>query len=180
MDKAAFRSDSLRKRSAITNKAEKDAKITAKIIQYLQDTAPASIGIYMSFGDEVHTIEIIRYCFLNGIYVAVPKIEKGTMEFYWINSFSDVAEGHFKVMEPTTKKIAQKVDVQFVPMLAFDVLGNRIGYGKGYYDRYLTCFDGKVIGLAYEEQRSDAVPTEPHDQKIDCIVTEINEYCRNK
>lgn len=175
-EKQAIRQEATRQRNAITNKELKSAIIQQKVIHLIEQNGYHSVGIFMSLPDEVQTQAMIDWCFQENIKVAVPKVEDGVINFYWISSLDDVKEGHFHVMEPVTKELAQNIDVQIVPMLAFDQHNNRIGYGKGYYDRYLSSFNGDVFGVAYEEQRVDHITAEPHDQRISIILTDASEY----
>ena len=87
-------------------------------------------------------------------------------------------EGAFSILEPIgTVVLPSKIDVILVPLLAFDRKGNRLGYGKGYYDRYLQQFMGLKIGIAYAFQEVDFIETHQFDQSLDWIVTEQEVIC---
>lgn len=113
-------------------------------------------------------------------YVSYPVISTDkTMEAYLpINN--DFIENYYHILEPNTDT-AIKVEKNYishiiVPCVGFDIDHNRLGYGGGYYDRYLENFKGKKIGVAFEKQKLDKVIIDDHDIKLDLIVTEENIY----
>ena len=94
-----------------------------------------------------------------------------------LNSFDDMTEGNYGILEPkhTTPKIDENlIDLAFIPGLAFDKRGGRVGYGGGFYDRFMNNMrkEAKKIGLAYNFQILDEVPMEKHDLFIDGIITD--------
>lgn len=86
----------------------------------------------------------------------------------------ETEEGKFGVPEPRVKKRfdKEKIDIVLVPGVAFDRKGNRMGYGKGYYDRFLKGMSALRVGVCHSFQLVDAIPTEKHDVKMDMIITE--------
>lgn len=104
------------------------------------------------------------------------KGEEGVMYFYEISSFDDLEEGSFKVMEP--KEDCREVSnfssntVCIVPAVAYDREGYRIGYGKGYYDRFLRRYSGTKIGVVFSELIFDRLPKGRYDHAVDYLVTE--------
>lgn len=133
--------------------------------------------IYISGEIEVGTSSIIEDAFSKGKTVLVPRCVKGTniMEFFRINSFDDLDTGSYGILEPDEK--CEKYDgfdnsVCVVPGLSFDLRGYRLGFGKGFYDRFLTEYDITAIGLCYENCISETLPAENHDVSVDCIVTQ--------
>ena len=121
--------------------------------------------------------EILKQAWRDGKAVAVPKTEKGRkMIFLKINSFADLQEGRFGVMEPVggEEMIPEKDDLFLVPGALFDRKKNRIGYGGGYYDTYFEKYRGyRKIGIAFSEQITETdIPTEAYDIPLDDIVTE--------
>lgn len=99
------------------------------------------------------------------------------MKFIKIDKNTKYIKSNFGVMEPLNYSIyKQKMDLIIVPLVAFDENCNRIGYGKGHYDRYLENKNTKSIGIAYEEQKCDHIPVEKHDKKIDQIITDKKVY----
>jgi len=93
----------------------------------------------------------------------------------------ELAKGPFGLSEPSPDKAALEPNIVFAPLAAFDRNGYRLGYGGGIYDATLNALRAKhpvtAIGVAYAVQEADAIPTEPHDQKLDFIVTEREMIC---
>lgn len=137
------------------------------------------IYCYVSFGEEVSTNAILVHAWKHGKKVAVPKIlEDDTLEFFYIDTREQLKEGFYGILEPVTAKIASGDEVLVVmPGVAFDREGGRIGYGKGYYDRYLRKHpDYHTIALTFEVQCLDQVPVEDHDIRPEWILTEKEMY----
>lgn len=133
--------------------------------------------IYVSGGIEVGTHDIIRQAFLDGKLVLVPRCVSGTniMEFFRICSFDDLEIGAYGILEPKqhcSEQTEFNDAICIVPALAFEKNGYRIGFGKGYYDRFLKGFSGPKLGICYEKFVIDDVYMEPHDIPVDLIVTE--------
>lgn len=132
-----------------------------------------TIGIYVSFNKEVETISFIKEILKNK-KVCIPKIENKNMEFYKIDTLQDTKRSSFGILEPITKTIMnkQEIDVLIVPMLAYTKDNYRVGYGGGYYDYYLQGYLGKTIGIAFSFQEIDTFTIEKHDLPLDCIINE--------
>lgn len=131
---------------------------------------------YINIGSEVRTVEIINKALAERKKVAVPKIlkDKKSMIFVEIKSLNDLSKGNFNILEPIDSKgIVSNTDTVFlVPGLAFDYKNYRIGYGGGYYDKYLKNAKYlKRIGLAYDFQIIDSIPKDEYDINIDCVIT---------
>jgi 5-formyltetrahydrofolate cyclo-ligase len=142
---------------------------------------------YMPFRTEIDVRPLIHILALRGAPIAMPKIEKtinttSQILFYLcdINDQEDFRANKWGIYEP--RSILPKVvpNVIIVPLLGFDRRGNRIGYGKGYYDRAIAYLKAQgdviTIGLAYAEQEVDEVPTQHHDQRLDWIITQNEAY----
>lgn len=143
-----------------------------------------SIGITLSIHREVDTREIIQEAWKLKKLVAVPKTDPKSHEltFYSLESFEQLESGYFGIMEPkidsTSIVHSNEIDLLFVPGLVFDRKGYRIGYGGGYYDRYLTQFSKQTLSLAFSCQVVDEIPRFDYDQPVDCIITEKETiYC---
>ena len=131
------------------------------------------IGIYVHLPFEVETQSLIEMMLKNH-EVCVPKVEGSDMNFYQIHSLNDLKEGHFHVLEPKSSQLIlpQDIDLMIIPMLAFDQTNHRLGYGKGYYDRYLSNgFQGYKLGLAFGWQQVDDINHDEYDQSLDEIIT---------
>ncbi len=131
-------------------------------------------------------MQLINHCLRLGKKLACPRCNDmdGHMSFYYVNSSSCLQTGSYSILEPTGDCLPVEEDVLtdgktvcIVPGLSFDSFGMRLGYGKGYYDRFLRSFGGRSIGLCYESFLSDRLPTAEHDIGVDIIITERGVYC---
>lgn len=135
---------------------------------------------YLTFNEELRTDGLIRRAWADGKRVAVPRVlSKGVMEFYYIDSFDGFITSAFGVPEPPEDpaKLADEPEVLLLmPGLAFDRAHNRVGYGGGFYDRYLERYQEKGTrffkpALAYDFQIVDSIPANDFDIKVDAILT---------
>ncbi|MFF5995385.1 5-formyltetrahydrofolate cyclo-ligase [Lysinibacillus sp. KU-BSD001] len=137
-----------------------------------------TIAVTMSRFPEVETREIIQALWQLGKTVAVPKCQSQTheMEFYRIDNFNQLEIVYFGIEEPIltqTNYISKReIDVIIVPGIVFNKAGYRVGFGGGYYDRYLVDYLGEKISLAFDEQVTEQVPTESHDMPVNIILTD--------
>ncbi len=138
------------------------------------------IFIYASFRSEVDTFSIIEHSLDTGKKIILPKVEKKErkLNLYEIKSIKEMKSGYMGINEPIPDESKRfkinEIDLIIVPGVCFDVYGNRIGYGGGYYDIILSekKSDTPVIALSYEEQIIQEIPSEPHDIKVDIIITD--------
>lgn len=135
-----------------------------------------TVMTYISVGSEVDTRRLMEYCIKCGKKLLVPVIVKGThiMEASYLNSISDLKEGTFGIPEPKKWNICRKdeIDLCIVPALAYDKNNFRLGYGGGFYDRFLTDFKGVSVGLEFSKLILGGVCPENYDMPVDIIVTE--------
>ncbi|CAM3842417.1 5-formyltetrahydrofolate cyclo-ligase [Bacillus luti] len=137
-----------------------------------------TIGITLSMENEVNTYPIIEKAWEEGKKVVVPKCNKETrtMSFRQISNFDQLETVYMNLREPipvlTEEVDADEIDLQIVPGVAYTERGERIGYGGGYYDRYLVHYKGKTLSLAYEFQMVQHIPVEPFDKNVEKIITE--------
>lgn len=134
------------------------------------------IGVTISIPPEVPTFHIIEQAWREGKEVAIPKCypEDKTMEFKKITSFEQLESVYSGLLEPvenTLKVTPEDIDLLIVPGLAFSRDGYRLGFGGGYYDRFLSNYNGSTVALAFECQLIDELPTELHDIPVHQIVT---------
>lgn len=131
---------------------------------------------FISAFKEPDTAAIIKRLLFDGKKVVVPvtDTDNTTLILSYIEDMSDLEKGAFGILEPTAIKPASESDIDavLVPGLAFDIRGGRMGFGKGYYDRFLEKTDAVKIALCYDFQLFDKIPTEPHDVPMDIIITE--------
>ena len=137
--------------------------------------------VYISVNDEVSTVEIIRYLLEHNKKVAVPYCSGNKMTFYFIGSLDDLIDGKFGIPSVDLSK-SVKVEnfchtLCIVPGVSFDNNGNRLGYGGGYYDRFLSENKLTTLGLCYERCICENIPSESFDIKIDYVLSET--YLRN-
>ena len=167
-------------------KRERDQLIAANV-RRLKEYRPAStLLVYMSTPIEVSTVEIIENAWADGKRVAVPRCipDSRDMEFHYITSFDDVSPGTFSVLEPDpTLPIVTDFSgcLMIVPGMQFDMKGYRIGYGKGYYDRYMVRFTGISAGICYSDELKPFMYHGRYDRQADIVVTDKRiKTCRAK
>ena len=136
------------------------------------------VYFYYPLGKEVNLLPLAQQALERGMQIAFPRVEGNEMGFYQVSSLADFREGSFHVMEPTGKHaIQEKSPLVFVPGVGFDLHGTRMGYGKGYYDRYFSrCPHCHKIGIAHSVQLVEQLPKDPFDVPMDAIVTEQDIY----
>ncbi len=166
------------RRAAIVDKAEKDKLISDVFFNSDLYKKAKLLLCYSSCGTEISTNRIIETAFENGKSVALPLCLDGygNMEYYLVNSLDDLRCGMFGILEPDVNKCSKIADYSsalcLVPGLCFDLKGFRLGYGKGYYDRFLEKFTIKTAGLCYNELVQDSLPIDKHDKSVDYIITQ--------
>ena len=169
-------------RNEIKYKKNKNKKIEEKVIDFLEKNSSKIVAFYKSFSSEVSTDSLIEYLIQNRKIVALPRVEKNILNFYKIkNQKKYLIKNKFGIEEPIPDKDEfikpELIDVIIVPGLSFDREKNRLGYGGGYYDRYLKNTNAFKIGICFEEQIYDGIlPTEKTDIKMDLIITDKNIY----
>ncbi len=131
---------------------------------------------YIDCKNEVQTKKVIEQCWKDGKKVAVPKVLGDYMKFYEINSYDDLEDGYFGIREPRYEQLQETVcedGLIILPGVAFDDAKHRVGYGGGFYDRYLELHPHmKKIAFAFEFQMFSQVPFEPFDILPERIITE--------
>lgn len=129
---------------------------------------------YAALGNEVDIRSVIEEGWRQNKRIAFPKVFGDSMNYFEVGDFSELEEGAFHVMEPQENRPADWEDaLVLVPGVAFDRKKNRMGYGKGYYDRYFAGKTGCVrLGIAYELQVAEQLPTEENDLPMEYLVTE--------
>lgn len=136
-----------------------------------------SVMIFLGFGSEVDTDYIIRWLWQENKRVLVPLCIPKTREMviYPITDFVDLEPGYMGIREPKRDLPAagkEEIDLVVVPAVAFDRRGYRVGYGGGYYDRFLAGMDVPTVGLAFSCQMIPEAPKGPYDQAVEGILTE--------
>lgn len=135
-----------------------------------------AIGLYAPFDNEVSTEPIFRDAVRHSKKVFFPKTDavRKNISFFRVRDLAEMTPGYAGILEPakTEKGELDAMELLVIPGLAFDLKGNRLGYGLGFYDRLLEKYHGCKIALAYEFQLSDSLPTSSTDVAVDIIVTE--------
>lgn len=177
-DKKELRSYIKIKRKSVENKAEKDSLVAQNLLSLDEIKKADTVLCYISLDDEICTDEIVRVLLDLGKSVGAPYCvdNYGNMDFYYITDFDDLRIQSFGVREPVIKKCKKVTSfdntIIILPGLCFDSNGNRLGYGKGYYDRFLQIHSLISVGLCYNSLIVKKVPTDMYDKKADIIVTE--------
>lgn len=161
-----------------TEKRKSEFNITQSFLNADVYLEAQEVLCYVSTKDEIDTRGIISDALRNGKKVFVPKCtdQKGVMLFYRIDSFDDLKEGRYGIFEPVNISAdnewrqTDKKSVCVVPALCCDRFGNRLGYGGGYYDRFLHNFNGKTICLCYSVFSNVDLPVEEYDIPCDIVI----------
>ena len=169
------RKETLILRKKIIDKGAKEKQILVNILANEIVQKSENILLYLSLRDEVSTWNLLEELWKLGKNIYVPKVEDKNMEFYKISSKEELKIGKFNIFEPTTslKYLNEKKDCIIVPGLLFDKFGNRLGYGKGYYDRYLEKKNLYKIGICFSTFLVDKINVLKHDIKMDLIICEV-------
>ena len=175
MTKAEIRKEILAKRKTVENKNKKDLNIMSKLLTLNAYKNAKRVMVYLSFGGEVDTINLINKMLKDGKNLCAPVcLDKQKMVAKSFNSLIDLKKGAYGILEPCGK-IVNTVDLILVPGVAFNEERHRIGYGAGYYDRFLKENKARTIGLFYEMQRACFLQDET-DVSLDMIITENKIY----
>ncbi len=163
------------------NEVEKKSEIIIRSLFLLDEFKNAhKVMFYVDTGKEVRTRQAIKMALNMGKRVAVPKVIDCDMIAVEIDSLSRLKPGKFGIYEPMQnhEMPAKEIDLVVVPGVAFDNMGFRLGYGGGYYDRFLSGLrpNATKAAVAYEIQLVDKLPAEDHDIRVDIIVTEKAVY----
>ena len=175
IEKAALRKHLLEKRDATS--AELRDIASEKIHENLKKNSSfinaQIIACYFPIGSEVNTHTIMLDVLEQGKILLLPKIIGDNIEFHIVSHLEKLEKGRFEIMEPKDScERTKKIDCVLIPTVGVSKLGVRLGYGHGYYDRFLSSADAMKISLTYSKQIVKSIPSDSHDIKIDWIVTE--------
>lgn len=181
-DKGSLRAHYLAFRARLPRSVREaaDAGIAERLLAIPEVKAAPVVLSYVSFGSEVDTLDVIGGLLAQGRRVAVPRCDEAahSMAFYEIRSLSELAPGAHGILEPLAAKVPLRTSEMvgsacMVPGLTFDASGRRIGYGGGYYDRFLAFYPGHKVGLCRSCQLSCVeLPHDANDVPVDFVVTE--------
>lgn len=160
----------------IRNKLD-NIDLEEKILNTYEYKNSKTVFIYVSFGSEVNTLPLIEKALMEKTVLVPLCLDKsGNMIACKINSISDLKEGMFGILEPKSKEeYIGKIDFSVVPGVAFSYEGKRIGYGKGYYDRFLSRYDTFSVGICHDELLFKEIPSDSFDAKLNMIITNKRE-----
>ena len=186
--KTHIRKEILSKRASMTSEEvmEKSNTIISRLMEMKVYQDAKDILVYVDFQNEVMTKEFIVKAISQGKNIFCPVIKNNEMDFYRINNLDDLEAGYFGILEPRTCNDMQKYKPKnqiasssqtktllIMPGVAFDEKKDRIGYGKGYYDRYLATHSGfYIIAVCFELQMIENIEAQTHDKRPDILLTE--------
>lgn len=190
-------------RSSITTeeREEKQLRIHDRMTKLCQDrllgnqqdaSVPPTIMTYMPFRSELDVAPLMEWCWKQGIRVLVPKVvaDTKTMNLHIIHAYEDLDSGAWGIREPhgdvPIEHDLSTISMILVPGLAFDMDFGRLGYGGGFYDRFMQLFAARglkrpfSVAAAFDKQLIPAVPSSWHDFRVDGIVTESKMVFRSE
>lgn len=160
----------------------KSGEIFSRLVLLPEYKTNNKIFTYISAKNEVDTIKLINYSLLKGRKVYVPKVTGKEMDFYEISDLSECVRGYMGIYEPDTSYKEPDLSGEglfIMPGVAFDNKLNRIGFGGGFYDRYLERFPSFTkVAICYDFQLVESIPAENTDIKPDILITETKEFRR--
>ncbi len=178
--KTEFRSFYKKLRNEISEyeRKKKSELIAQKFLSEFLNDSHTTYFIYNSFSSEVETGDIIKKLFKVGKKILIPKCntDELTMKAVVYNPLEKVTANIYGIAEnESTVDFREEIDIIVLPGIAFDTTGTRIGFGKGYYDRFINTLTNApvLVGLCFEEQLcDDKLPFDEHDAKVDYIITD--------
>lgn len=171
MEKQKVRDIMLSKRKEISNKKELSTIIVHKIMNLAIYKKAHVIALYKSLNSEVDTNELINDALFNKI-VLLPKILDDKMIFIKVDKSTTYLKSKIGVMEPVGEIYQGNIDLIIVPGISFDKKLNRLGFGKGYYDKYLKDNDIYKIGVCFDKVVTSMLPTNEFDVSMDLVITD--------
>lgn len=175
LDKKALRREISAKKRAMTEEEilSYSEELCRRFCESEEYSRAKSIYVYLPYNQEVRTWEIVRRAWADGKRVAVPKVYGEEMKFLWIENFDAIAPGGWNIPEPTfDEPVADDLTaLVLMPGLAFDKMGRRVGYGGGFYDKFLENEPNHpLVALCYPFQMFDLLEVEAHDVPVDRVI----------
>lgn len=180
-EKQKLRQTVVAARRALPDHAARSARIRERLLDYLGSRLPHPALLYLGARDEIDTAPLVQHWLAATGQVIVPYCLPGhQLGLFRLQDFSELTPGVYGILEPASDLRAerevspQSIELAILPGVAFDLRGNRLGHGKGYYDRLLPHLRPQCrrIAMAFECQMVAEVPTEPHDIPVETIITE--------
>ena len=155
-------------------------QIAERVVALPEFSHARVVGCYLALGHEVQTMELVKRCWREDKEVCVPAFEDARRGYVlaWLKMGEATETGPAKILQPKKIRPAspKAVDLMIVPAVAFDRSGRRLGHGGGHYDRLLAQCPGFKVGVAFEAQMVEEVPSDIHDVGVDIVVTERRIY----
>ncbi|MCA1831685.1 MAG: 5-formyltetrahydrofolate cyclo-ligase [Actinomycetota bacterium] len=148
--------------------------VAAGVLGLREVAGAKTVLAFASFGPEIPTDPLLARLLDEGRAVLLPYVEGDRLIAAAISSLDDLIPGYRGIREPALRERASTADVVIVPGVAFDERGGRLGYGGGFYDRFLETIDPSVpiVGICFDAQIVTSVPREGHDRDVTVVVTE--------
>ena len=180
-EKEALRKFLINRRSELGPSIDFHNNILNNIKPLIKEIENEYIGTYISFRDELDTKKLNQYLLERELNLALPAIDFQTKEinFFTYHTNTELIENKFSNLEPKNKDKVIFPKIILIPLLGYSKSGFRLGYGGGYYDKYLSkngISDVKKIGIAFSFQEVEEIPIEDHDERLDWILTEKHLY----
>ena len=178
--KETLRREALRRRGELTPDLQKrfSARLAEQGLAIARRVGARTVSAFMPIRDEPDTLPLLAALASHGFRTALPVTvsRAAPLVFRQWRPGDPTVPGEMKIPEPPASADAVDPDLLFVPLACFDRRGHRIGYGAGHYDRSLAALRAKgsatAVGVAYSVAQAPAIPDEPHDQRLDFILTE--------
>ncbi len=152
----------------------KKEEVSLRLLNIFDDLKNKSVLSFASMKTEIDLWPLNLKLAANG-NLFLPKVFEDKLKIYKVTNISSLKKSTIGILEPNStlshETLINEIDIVLVPGLAFDKKNNRLGYGKGFYDRLLTKFKGEKIGICFKEQVNESIPVEPHDQKVDQLLS---------
>lgn len=176
MPKRSIREEMLARRQHLAAETCLGRSLSAqqRLLHTPEFVAAAVVGLYSPVRNEVFTEEIFTSARHSGKTVAYPRVRGDLLDFVEVAQRQELVPGAYGILEPGGVKIVPLAALELivVPGVAFDFAGHRLGYGKGYYDRFLREGRGRLVGLCFDFQLVAKLPAEVHDVRMDMLVTD--------
>jgi len=165
-------------------KRDTSERIGMILKKWIEKNAIQHIGVYIAQPDEIDLSAFIQFCLSENksLYAPIYQHEQSAYQFAPFDNLNHLSRGKFSIPEPTKNPISlEEIQLILVPGLAFDLHGNRLGRGGGYYDRILKEFNGISIGISAPFQLRSHIPTDVWDQTVDyiCGDAERLKFCKD-
>lgn len=178
-EKSALRKFLLNRRSSYASINDVTNNLHVHIKPLIDSFITQQVSIFQTYNNEIDTNNLITLLFSKKISISLPCIDEDSnqMIFRELKEGEELVKGKYGILEPSDKNKVIIPSVLFIPLLAFDDNGNRLGYGGGYYDKYIEELENNEnvsikIGVGYSFQKINEVPNNSMDKKLNWILTE--------